>query len=156
MGQYEMSETAVIEAPAAVVYGIIADYNDGHQAILPRKYFTDMVVKEGGVGAGTVIGLTVNVMGNASQVKMVVSEPEPGRVLAETDEENGVVTRFIVEPLSENRSQITFDTVGQTASGLRGWIERMMAPRLLRTIYREEQALLAQVAQERYQATVAG
>lgn len=153
MGQYQLSETAVIEAPAEVVYNIVADYNDGHQAILPRKYFTDMVVKEGGVGAGTVIELTVNILGNESQSIMVVSEPEPGRVLVETDEASGVVTKFIVEPLADSRSQITFETTGPTASGVRGWIEGMVVPRLLRTIYREEQELLTQVAQERYESS---
>ena len=43
---------ARIDAPAAKVYGILADYHVGHPSILPPA-FRNLIVEEGGVGAGT-------------------------------------------------------------------------------------------------------
>ena len=55
MSTYLARESAVIEAPAERLYGIIADYHEGHPAILPARYFSDLTVVEGGLGLGTVI-----------------------------------------------------------------------------------------------------
>ena len=49
-----MKRPWVMNAPAAKVYEVLSDYQEGHPAILPRKYFIDLTVEEGGRGAGTV------------------------------------------------------------------------------------------------------
>lgn len=40
--------SAVIAAPAPVVYSIIADYRHGHPSILPPRYFDNLEVLAGG------------------------------------------------------------------------------------------------------------
>ena len=50
-------------APAATVYGIIADYHRDHPSILPPEYFRDLMVEAGGRGAGTPIRFTMVAFG---------------------------------------------------------------------------------------------
>ena len=73
-----------IDAPAAKVYGILADYRVGHPSILPEQYFGPLVVEAGGEGEGTVIRFTMKAMGKEHTVRARITEPEPGRVLHET------------------------------------------------------------------------
>lgn len=150
MGQYSLQESIDIDAPADVAYNIIADYKDdekGHKWILPPQYFSNLVVKKGGIGAGTEFDFTVTMAGQTQVVGSVVSEPEPGRVLVETNS-NDVVTKFIVEPTGNGKGcKVTFDTLGNTAAGLQGWIEAKLAPMLLRRVYAEELGRLKQLAE---------
>jgi len=139
MNSYQVEESAVIDAPAAQVYEIIADYHAGHPAILPTRYFTALDVIEGGQGAGTKILVAMNVMGTKVNYEMIVSEPEPGRVLREVDSAAGVVTTFTVDPLnSETQSKVTICTTAKTNPGLKGWLEKLMTSTISRRIYREE------------------
>jgi hypothetical protein len=78
------------------------------------------------------------VMGTETEGEMVVSEPEPGRVLVERDPEGMVQTTFTVEPAPENQARVTIRTEMRTATGLRGIVERLLTPRLLKPVYREE------------------
>ena len=55
-----------------------------------------------GVGAGTVIRVDMRVLGRPQTFRAVVTEPEPGRVLVETND-NGYVTTFTVEPRAEGQ-----------------------------------------------------
>lgn len=50
-----LSVARVIDAPPDRVYALIADYRSGHPRILPKAYFKELVVEQGGVGAGTVV-----------------------------------------------------------------------------------------------------
>ena len=50
-----VEESAVIGAPTSKVYDIIADYQNGHPHIVPKKYFKSVEVESGGVGAGSII-----------------------------------------------------------------------------------------------------
>jgi hypothetical protein len=130
-----------VAAPAATVYGIIADYREGHPSILPPRYFEDFRVEAGGQGAGTRIRFTMRSYGNRVACQADVTEPEPGRVLVETDSKTGTITRFIVEPLEPNRSRVTFETDYRTV-GVRGWLESLLVPRYLKTVYAAELDLL--------------
>jgi hypothetical protein len=134
-----------VPAPAALVYDLIADYRVGHPSILPPQYFQDLVVEEGGKGAGTLIRYTVLSYGTRQVARARVTEPEPGHILVETDERTGTETRFIVESLGEASARVTFETHYQ-ARGLRGWIEALLVPRYLRQVYAAELALLVQRA----------
>lgn len=135
-------ESREFAGEAAAVYGILADYHEGHPAILPRRYFTHLDVEEGGHGAGTVIRYGLKLGGRVNEATAEVSEPSPGRVLAERVlDERGTLTTFTVDPLAGGRVRVTINT-SWTATGVRGWIERMLAPLLLRRIFREELANL--------------
>lgn len=145
---YQAEATAIINAPAAHVYGIIADYHEKHPAILPSRYFTEMQVTQGGDGAGTAITVEMNVFGSRALYHMTVSEPEPGRVLQEEDAAAGVVTTFTVDPVnSGDQSRVTIATTARSGPGLRGWLERLTTPAIMRRIYREELAKLAEFVQ---------
>jgi hypothetical protein len=50
-----------IDPPPAPIYGLIADYHDGHRRIVPPKTFRWLAVDEGGVGAGTEIRFAMRV-----------------------------------------------------------------------------------------------
>lgn len=45
----------LIAATAPRIYERLADYRDGHPHILPPRYFRNLVVEQGGRGAGTII-----------------------------------------------------------------------------------------------------
>jgi hypothetical protein len=143
-----ISASKTIAAPPQRIYSILADYRDGHRSILPRQ-FTSMTVERGGMGAGTIIQFTMRLLGRTQHFRGFVSEPEPGRVLAETYETNGVVTSFIVEagPAS-GLSQVTITSDFPVRSGLAGIIERFFSTRLLHPIYLQELELLAKRSME--------
>jgi hypothetical protein len=100
-----------IEAPPARVYSIIADYHQHHPRIVPPPYFKSLQVEKGGIGAGTRIVVTMRVMGTTVTVRHIVSEPEPGRVLVESDTDGYSVTTFTVDPINAGRgSMLTITT----------------------------------------------
>jgi uncharacterized protein YndB with AHSA1/START domain len=139
----EAEASATIPAPPHVVYRILADYQEGHRSILPPGYFRDLRVEEGGIGAGTRISFEMRVLGSVRRFRAEVSEPEPGRRLVETDRDSGIATSFLVEPIGgQESSEVTIAT-RYRKDGVAGWVERWLAPRLLRRIYAEELALLA-------------
>jgi hypothetical protein len=147
--EIRVSESSIVAAPAPVVYGILADYRDGHPSILPRRYFDGLEVETGGLGAGTRIRFRIRAFGAVRSVRAEVTEPIPGRELVETDVSTGAATRFLVEPVSDGRaSRVTFET-RWCRSGLGGWAERWLAPGYLRRVYRAELALLDEQAQAR-------
>ena len=147
MSHVNIAVSAIINAPASKVYAILADYRNHHPHILPKAYFTGLEVEEGGTGAGTVFQSGLKMMGQEQSFRMRVSEPEPGRVLAETDLETDLVTKFIVEPRGQNQAEVTFDTTFQPRPGLKGWLERLFAPGYLRRVYRVELLQLDEYAQ---------
>jgi hypothetical protein len=139
----QVEATQVFEAQPAAVYGVIADYRVSHPAILP-KAFTELVVEQGGYGAGTVLHGAVQVWGRSYPFHQIVSEPEPGRVLQETDLETGQITQFIFEPLDGGRrTQLTIVSHFPPSPGLLGWLERWTKPAVVRRLYRQELAQLA-------------
>ncbi len=148
MSQVNVSVSATINAPATKVYPILADYRNHHPHILPKAYFTGLEVEEGGTGEGTVFRAGLKMMGQTQSFRMRVTEPEPGRVLAETDLDTDLVTKFIVEPRGKNQSEVTFDTTFQPRPGLKGWLERFLVPGYLRRVYRVELQQLDDYAQQ--------
>jgi hypothetical protein len=153
MNTYQVTESAIIDAPTECVYAIISDYHEGHQAILPTRYFKEMQVFEGGQGSGTIITVLMNAFGTKVNYTMTVSEPEPGRLLQEEDAAAGVLTTFTVEPLQNNtQSHVTITTTTKVKPGLRGWLEKLTTPGIARRIYREELAQLNHYAIQQLQA----
>jgi hypothetical protein len=142
--QTRFSAGRVLGAPADVVYHLIADYREHHrpEGFLPPA-FTDLVVEQGGVGAGTRIRFTMKMAGRTQSATATISEPVPGRVLVESGP--GVVTTFTVEPEGADRARVRFDTV-MDSSGLQGLLTRLFAPGILRPIYADELDRLEQHA----------
>lgn len=138
MSNVNITVSAIIHGPAKKVYTVLADYRNHHPHVLPKAYFTGLEVESGGTGAGTVFQVGTKMMGQEQRMRMQVTEPEPGRVLAETDLDTGLVTKFIVEPRDENQSEVTFDTTMTPSPGIQGWIERLIVPGYLRRVYRAE------------------
>lgn len=135
MNQASVSARREIAAPADVVYRIIADYRDHHPRILPPA-FSDFTVEEGGVGAGTVIRFRVTVGGRTESYHQRIEEPEPGRILREADIDGDRATTFTITPSGQG-STVNIETTWPSL-GVRGLIERVIAPRLLRPIYDDE------------------
>jgi hypothetical protein len=136
-----VSATARIEAPARRVYDLIADYRDGHTRIVPPKYFRSLHVEQGGFGAGTVIRVTMHLLGADRTYRAKVTEPEPGRVITETDLENGLATSFIVTP-NGDASDVTIQTAIPHLPGFVAAVQRWLVKRMLPQIYREELQLI--------------
>lgn len=141
-----VSATARVAAPATAVYRLIADYRDGHPRIVPPKYFRNMVVEEGGYGAGTKIRFEMTVLGSTRQGRAVVSEPVPGRVLVETELQSGIVTTFTVNPIGTGECDVTIASELPRKPGIAGTIERFVTTRVLPKVYRAELARIAECA----------
>lgn len=143
--KHTVSASAIIPARRERVYSLIANYRDGHARILPRQ-FSNLVVEQGGIGAGTVIRFQMSFFGKKRTLRAEITEPEPGRVLAETYVD-GAVTTFTINPgTAPADSQVTISTDLPVRSGVGGWIERKLSSFLLRPIYVKELQNLARVA----------
>lgn len=142
-----VSASAIIPARRERVYSLISNYNDGHPRILPKQ-FSSLVVEQGGVGAGTIIRFHMSVFGRKQAFRAAITEPEPGRVLVETDlDANGAVTTFTVNPGSAPAdSHVTISTELRVRAGFFGKIEKTLSTLLLRPIYVSELENLARVA----------
>jgi polyketide cyclase/dehydrase/lipid transport protein len=136
-----------VAAPAAVVYRCLADYQQHHRpgGFLPPA-FTALEVERGGVGDGTVIRFSTRLGGATRHGRHEVSEPEPGRVLMEAGPD--AATTFTVDPAGPGACDVRIDTQLQVSDGLRGVLERLFAPRMLRPLYADELARLERRAQQ--------
>lgn len=132
-----------INQPASKIYGAIADYQKHHPNFLPRNYFKKLEIESGGVGAGTIFKADMDVYGNKSTLRMKVTEPQPGRVIQETDLASGLFTTFTVEPLGAAQSNVTITTQWQQPAGLKGWLQSKVQAFFMGRIYKEELDLLA-------------
>ncbi|HXB48361.1 MAG TPA: SRPBCC family protein [Streptosporangiaceae bacterium] len=127
---------AVVDAPADTVYRYIADMRDHHPRFLPPA-FSDFEVESGGVGADTVTRFKMTAGGRTREYRMKITEPEPGRVLAESDMNSTAVTTFMVSP-QDGGSLVRISTAWDGARGIGGLFERIFAPRVLSAIYGDE------------------
>lgn len=139
--------TGAVQSPTETIYVILVDYRQHHPRILPSDYFTSLVVEEGGVGAGTIFRAEMNVWGSKRTFRMCVAEPEPGRVLSETDLDSGLLTTFTVTPLDAARCAVTIATEWQAPDGFGGWLQGLTMPAFMRRIYRAELRQLDNYAQ---------
>jgi uncharacterized protein YndB with AHSA1/START domain len=147
----EVTAERAIEVPPAVVYGCIADMRAHHPNFLPPA-FTDFEIEEGGVGAGTIVRFKVGAGGRKRAYRMRVDEPEPGRVLTESDTESSLVTTWTLTP-HDDGTLVQIATRWQGAGGIGGFFERMFAPRVMRGIYVDELARLDAYARGQAAAT---
>ena len=137
MAPITVSAERVIDASAATVYGFLADMREHHPRFLPPA-FSDFQVESGGVGAGTISRFTVTAGGRSRQYRMVVTEPDPGRVIVESDTTSSMVTTTTVTPRGDTSSLVRMSTTWAGAGGISGFFERLFAPRVMRGIYADE------------------
>lgn len=157
MAQYiHVAVTQTIDAPAEQVYAVLSDYHIGHPAILPKPYFKDLTVEQGGRGAGTVFRTNMEVMGVKRSYYMTVTEPQPGRILVEEDTNVGTRTTFTVEPIEDGRkTRLTIATDARLAPGFAGLMERLINPPVMRRIYKQEIAQIETYLRQKRTAAVA-
>lgn len=134
---YTVEASRIIDAPADAIYAVLADYRVSHPAILP-KAFTGIEVEQGGRGAGTIAHAYMQVMGQKLHYRLVVTEPHPGRVLAEVDEAAGIRTTFTFDPLSPTQTRLTISSQFRESAGVKGWLEKLTNPGITRRMYHEE------------------
>jgi len=145
-----VSAEGAIEAPADTVYRYIADMREHHPRFLPPA-FSGFRVESGGVGAGTVTRFTLTAGGRTREYRTRVAEPEPGRILTESDTGSSSVTTFMVSPQGA-ASLVQISTTWDGAGGIGGLFERMFAPGVLRAIYADELKRLDAYAREHHSA----
>ena len=149
MSHVEIVESALVKAPPARAYALIADYRDGHRRIVPPRAFKWLRVDSGGTGAGTAIAFEMRVLGTSTVARAMVSEPQPGRVLVEADVDGRVITTFTVDPRGPSACHVTIATTVKPRAGIAGWIEAFVTRRILPPLYREELQRLAEHAEGR-------
>ena len=147
MSRVEASAERQMEASATNVYGYIADMVEHHPRFLPDA-FSGFQVESGGIGAGTVIRFNLTAGGRTRAYHNVVDEPEPGRVLRESDTNSSAVTTFTVDP-SGSGCTVRISTSWEGAAGVGGFFERLFAPRVMQRIYADELERLNTYARER-------
>ena len=141
-----VSAEGTVEAPADTVYRYIADMREHHPRFLPPA-FSGFRVESGGVGAGTVTRFTLTAGGRTREYRTMIAEPEPGRVLTESDTGSSAVTTFTVSPQGA-ASLVQITSAWDGAGRIGGLFERIFAPRVLRAIYTDELKRLDAYARE--------
>jgi hypothetical protein len=141
-----VSAQGTVDAPAETVYRYIADMHGHHPRFLPPA-FSDFRVESGGVGAGTITRFKVTAGGRSRVYRMSVAEPDPGRILTESDTSSSLVTTTTVSPQGAS-SLVQISTAWDGARGIGGMFERMFAPRVMRAIYADELKRLDTYARE--------
>jgi Polyketide cyclase / dehydrase and lipid transport len=111
-----VSTERTVDAPVGAVYGYIADMRGHHPHFLPPA-FSDFQVESGGVGEGTITRFTLTAGGRTRPYRMKVAEPEPGRILTESDTGSSAVTTFTVTPQG-GRSLVRISTTWEGAGGV--------------------------------------
>lgn len=148
MAPISVSAERTVGAPAPEVYGYIADMREHHPHFLPPA-FSNFQVESGGVGAGTILRYKLTAGGRSRQYRTQIAEPEPGRVLTESDTGSTSVTTFTVTP-EGSACRVRISTRWQGAGGVGGVFERLFAPRVLRRLYDDELGRLDTYAQQQH------
>lgn len=107
-----------VDASAETVYGYLADMRQHHPRFLPPA-FSEFEVESGGMGHGTITRFKVTAGGRTREYRMMVAEPEPGRVLTESDMNSSLVTTFTVTP-QDAASRVQISTTWESAGGIGG------------------------------------
>lgn len=145
MGTITVVQEGRVGAPADLTYRLIAD-DAHHRQFLPDG-FSDFEVLEGGIGAGTLHRFTVTAGGRAREYVMRVDEPQPGRVITETDQGSSLVTSFTVTPDGDS-CLVRIETRWNGTGGIGGFFERTFAPRVMRKMYADELTRLDDYARQ--------
>ena len=140
------SAERTIEAPADEVYRHLTDMHL-HSRLLPPPFY-DFQVEDGGTGTGSAVRYKINFAGGVRELRMQVTEPEPGRTLVHADTGgSGLVTTFTVTPQGQ-QALVNIASRFDGETGVAGVVERIIAPRRLHRVYAEELTRLDAYARE--------
>lgn len=144
MSQNHYETVALIPAPPAAVYAVLADYRRGHMKIMPKQYIRQLEIESGGQGDGTVFRYRVRAYGIERTARAVVSEPEPGRVLVERETTSSLVTTFAVTPaMNGDQAHVQIAAHWEPAPTLWGRFQQIFYPTVLKNIFTQELNALA-------------
>ena len=146
MAEVYVCAEGLVGAPAGRVYQLIADHREHHPKFLPAN-FSNFEIEQGGVGAGTITTFTISAGSRSRNYRMRVAEPEPGRVMTESDTTSSLMTTWTVTPEGEH-ARVRIETRWDGASGFAGFFERVFAPPAMRRIYNDELRRLDRYARE--------
>lgn len=135
---FEVAATRRIQAPAAAVYEVFADYREAHPRILPPRFFVGLTVEAGGHGDGTVILVSGRFAGRTRVIRGIVSEPEPGVLVERYPAERMVTTFRVVAEPDPGVCQVTIASALPRRWGPPGWLEERLVRRLLTGVFAEE------------------
>lgn len=139
MGHTRAEVESLIEARSGAVYEVLADYTTHHPEIMPAPLFSRIQVESGGIGEGTIFHITLRIAGREQRMHMRVAEPEPGRVLTETNLDTGAVTEFSLSSVNgDSPTLIRISSEWETADGVRGLFDKTATPILTRWILRKQ------------------
>ncbi len=134
MAQINVVVERAVSAPPEKVLALLADYSGKRGELWPAM-ITDYRVVEGGTGAGTRIAYRLHATRKrVRDVEAVVSEPDAGRTLAETDQRSSLRTLWTVEPAAMG-STVSVATSWVGAGGVGGIFERAFAPIGIRKLW---------------------
>lgn len=150
MAEVTVHAEGLVGAPVERVYHYVANIRDHHGKFLPPN-FSSLYVEQGGVGEGTVFTFTATAGGTTRGFRMRVGEPEPGRILTETDTMSSMATTWTFTPTGDRQTRVSILTRWDGAPGLPGFFERMFAPLAMRRIYNDELKRLDRYAREQAQ-----
>ena len=142
------AERRIADSPDHL-YELVADFVQHHPHILPPA-FSDFRVESGGVGVGTVTASTFRMGGRTDRIRTRVVRAEPGRVIEETVLGRTMHTTFTFRP-DVAGARVAIETTWEPMRGIRGFLERRFAPKMLSRIYADELERL-----ERYAADQRG
>jgi uncharacterized protein YndB with AHSA1/START domain len=127
MAEIHVETSRQIAAPPERVYKRLSDYGPGRLAWMPTANYSELSVVKGGTGAGTEVTYRLKVGPKQRVYKMLVSAPEPGSSLVETDSASSMVFTWKVQPDGAG-SRVTAASSWRGGSGIRGFMERLFAP----------------------------
>ncbi len=143
MRQGRVEVSAVIEARPEEIYAVVADYRHGHPQIVPQEYLRDLEVEAGGYGAGTIIRFRARAFGIERPARSIISEPEPGRVLMETEMISHIVTTYTLTPQSEGKTMLQIASQWQSSRNPFVALQQAFYPKLMRSMDAKELELIA-------------
>ena len=146
MAEVYVTAEGLVRAPSDLVYQLIADHREHHPRFLPSN-FSEFEIEQGGVGAGTITTFTFSSVGRSRRFRMRVSEPEPGRVMTESDTISSLVTTWTLTP-ERDATRVQIESRWEGATGMAGFFERLFAPRGLRRVYNDELRRLERYARQ--------
>jgi hypothetical protein len=153
MSQKRFETSTLIDARPEEIYAILADYRNGHLHIVPKEYFRNLEVEEGGYGAGTIIRYHTRVFGVERPTRAVISEPEPGQVLVESEMTSSIVTTFTVTPINDGQqARVQIASEWKPSRNIFAALEQAFYPIIMRRMYSKELSLIAAFVKNRTKA----
>ncbi len=144
MGQVSSTAERTIDAPRAA----LADYGEVRPRILTEE-FSEYRVESGGHGAGTRVRWKLAATKRRTRDCLVDVVESIDGSLVERDANSSMVSTWLVEPVTENRSRVRATTTWDGAGGIGGLFERAFAPRGLARIYDRVLASIASAVRDR-------